>query len=83
MNRVRRATGQQVQHPISDSYAVGTPAEGSMIHQLASSRNSDTKELFSDIPVAAHAATMILGGYETTGSTLSFVLHLLAKHPAA
>lgn len=37
----------------------------------------------SDMELVAQAVTFVLAGEETTGSTLSNILHLLATHPDA
>ncbi|KAM4813614.1 cytochrome P450 3A41-like [Urocitellus parryii] len=51
---------------------------------MIDSQNSQDKEPYqglSDLEIAAQSIIFILAGYETTSSTLSFIMYLLATHP--
>ena len=56
----------------------GAAASSSFLARLAA-RSDD----FSDTDLAAQAFTFLLAGYETTATSLSFTVALLARHPAA
>ncbi|XP_077880872.1 cytochrome P450 3A9-like isoform X1 [Ictidomys tridecemlineatus] len=51
---------------------------------MIDSQNSQDKEPYqglSDLEIAAQSIVFILAGYETTSTTLSFIMYLLATHP--
>ncbi|XP_077889889.1 cytochrome P450 3A9-like [Ictidomys tridecemlineatus] len=51
---------------------------------MIDSQNSQDKEPYqglSDLEIAAQSIIFILAGYETTSTTLSFIMYLLATHP--
>ncbi|XP_077893372.1 cytochrome P450 3A12-like [Ictidomys tridecemlineatus] len=51
---------------------------------MINSQNSQDKEPYqglSDLEIAAQSIIFILAGYETTSTTLSFIMYLLATHP--
>ncbi|KAM5131630.1 cytochrome P450 3A11-like [Callospermophilus lateralis] len=51
---------------------------------MIDSQNSQDKEPYqglSDLEIAAQSIIFILAGYDTTSSTLSFIMYVLATHP--
>ncbi|XP_076696182.1 cytochrome P450 3A9-like [Callospermophilus lateralis] len=51
---------------------------------MIDSQNSQDKEPYqglSDLEIAAQSIIFILAGYDTTSTTLSFIMHVLATHP--
>nr|AAA31430.1 cytochrome P450 3c protein [Oryctolagus cuniculus] len=45
------------------------------------SKEIDSHKALDDIEVVAQSIIILFAGYETTSSTLSFIMHLLATHP--
>ncbi|HEV2810132.1 MAG TPA: cytochrome P450 [Acidimicrobiales bacterium] len=55
-------------------------SEHDLLSLLLTARDPDTGAALDDAAVRAHALTILLAGHETTGSSLAFTLHLLARH---
>ncbi|KAM5228527.1 cytochrome P450 3A11-like [Ctenodactylus gundi] len=45
------------------------------------SKDTESHKVLSDMEILAQSIIFIFAGYETTSSTLSFLMHLLATHP--
>lgn len=56
---------------------------GDLLTLLLTARDPETGDALDDRAVRDQALTFLVAGHETTGATLAFALHLLARHPAA
>lgn len=54
---------------------------GDLLSILVSATDSETGTGLSDEEIYDQVMTLLIGGTETTGNTLSWVFHLLARHP--
>ncbi|XP_008589156.1 PREDICTED: cytochrome P450 3A21-like [Galeopterus variegatus] len=55
-----------------------------LLQLMIDSQNSEetqSRKVLSDLELVAQSIIFILAGYETTSSTLSFIMYLLATHP--
>nr|XP_048289414.1 cytochrome P450 3A11-like isoform X3 [Myodes glareolus]XP_048289415.1 cytochrome P450 3A11-like isoform X3 [Myodes glareolus]XP_048289417.1 cytochrome P450 3A11-like isoform X3 [Myodes glareolus]XP_048289418.1 cytochrome P450 3A11-like isoform X3 [Myodes glareolus] len=52
-----------------------------MINTQNNSKDKVSHKALSDMEIVAHSIVFILGGYDTTSSTLAFAMHSLATHP--
>ncbi|XP_041533949.1 cytochrome P450 3A11-like [Microtus oregoni] len=52
-----------------------------MMDTQNNSKDKESRKVLSDAEIMAQSIILILGGYETTSSTLAFALYLLATHP--
>jgi hypothetical protein len=68
---------------ILDLYADKEPIPGSVIDLLVRARNKQTGEPFKTHQIVAQANTVMVGGHDTTGFTLTAALFFLATNPEA
>ncbi|XP_038202452.2 cytochrome P450 3A11-like isoform X5 [Arvicola amphibius] len=52
-----------------------------MMNTQNNSKDKESHKVLSDVEIMVQSIIFIFGGYETTSSTLAFVLYLLATHP--
>lgn len=60
-----------------------TPRPGTLLSFLLAARDPETGQGMDDRDVRDEAMTLLMAGHETTAGTLSWVWHLLARHPDA
>ncbi|WP_432923368.1 cytochrome P450 [Microbispora sp. CA-135349] len=78
--RVRARMHAVIAETIEDARRAGTD-RGDLLSILVNARDERTGEGLSDAEVYDQVMTLLIGGTETTGNTMAWVLHLLARHP--
>jgi cytochrome P450 len=76
----RAALDAVVYRLIDERRAAGTTGRD-LLSLLLSVRDADTGEAMPDRQVRDEAMTLLLAGHETTANALSWMLHLLGRHP--
>ncbi len=72
------ATWQHVQQQYT---TIPPPPPTSIIAKMLTARHKKIGRALTDMEICANAFTFLLGGYETTSTSVALALHLLAGHP--
>ena len=82
MNRSREVLDEIVFAEIARRRAQPDPGRGDILSLLCGARGSAGEE-FSDREIRDQVMTLMFAGHDTSTSTLTFMLHELARHPEA